>query len=218
TADGDPMIAISVRDSGEGIPPDVLANVFEPFFTTKPLGQGTGLGLSMVYGFVNQSGGSVEIDSEVGKGTAVTITLPGSSPEQLVEEVAPVVSEVQGVGRTVLVVEDDPQVRMLILEVLRDLRYRAIEASDPEQALAALRNHEHVDLMVSDVGLPGMNGRQLAEIARRTRPRLKILFMTGYAAEAAVRSEFLDSGMDMMTKPFQLEGLTAKIREMIDAG
>ena len=218
TADGDPMIAISVRDSGEGIPPDVLANVFEPFFTTKPLGQGTGLGLSMVYGFVNQSGGSVEIDSEVGKGTAVTITLPGSSPEQLIEEVAQVVSEVQGAGRTVLVVEDDPQVRMLILEVLRDLRYRAIEASDPEQALAALRNHEHVDLMVSDVGLPGMNGRQLAEIARRTRPRLKILFMTGYAAEAAVRREFLDSGMDMMTKPFQLEGLTAKIREMIDAG
>ena len=107
---------------------------------------------------------------------------------------------------------------MLILEVLRDLRYRAIEASNPEQALAALRAHTQVDLMVSDVGLPGMNGRQLAEIVRRNRPNLKILFMTGYAAEAAIRSEFLESGMEMLTKPFQLEGLIAKIREMLDAG
>jgi len=216
--DGEPMISVTVRDSGTGIPPDVLANVFEPFFTTKPLGQGTGLGLSMVYGFVNQAGGSVQIDSEMGKGTAVTIVLPAGSPSQVEEQAPQVGSEVQGAGRTVLVVEDDPQVRMLILEVLRDLRYRAIEASTPEQALAALRNHEHVDLMVSDVGLPGMNGRQLAEIARRSRPDLKILFMTGYAADATVRSEFLEEGMEMLTKPFLLEGLTAKIREMIDAG
>ncbi|MDP3493664.1 MAG: response regulator [Hyphomonadaceae bacterium] len=214
---GGQTVSVSVRDSGTGIPPDVLANVFEPFFTTKPIGQGTGLGLSMVYGFVNQSGGSVQIDSEVDKGTVVTITLPGGSPDTLVEEAPSSSSDRQGEGSTVLVVEDDPQVRMLILEVLRDLRYRAIEASNPEQALAALRTHENVDLMVSDVGLPGMNGRQLAEIARRNRPNLKILFMTGYAAEAAVRSEFLDSGMEMLTKPFQLEGLTAKIREMIDA-
>lgn len=216
--DGEPMVSVSVRDSGTGIPPDVLANVFEPFFTTKPIGQGTGLGLSMVYGFVNQSGGSVQIDSEVGKGTVVTILLPAGSADQVEEQAAPVGSEVQGVGRTVLVVEDDPQVRMLILEVLRDLQYRAIEASTPEQALTALRHHEHVDLMVSDVGLPGMNGRQLAEIARRSRPNLKILFMTGYAADAAVRSEFLEAGMEMLTKPFQLENLTTKIREMIDAG
>jgi PAS domain S-box-containing protein len=215
----DPMVSVTVRDTGTGIPSDVLANVFEPFFTTKPLGQGTGLGLSMVYGFVNQSGGSVQIDSEVGQGTTVTILLPRGTPEDCVEEEAPSSgSDVQGAGKTVLVVEDDPQVRMLILEVLRDLRYRAIEASNPEQALAALRSHSHVDLMVSDVGLPGMNGRQLAEIARSTRPNLKILFMTGYAAEAAIRGEFLESGMEMLMKPFQLEGLTAKIREMIDAG
>lgn len=213
-----PMVSLTVRDTGMGIPADVLANVFEPFFTTKPIGQGTGLGLSMVYGFVNQSGGMVRIDSEVAKGTVVTILLPQGAPGEVVEETTPSASDVQGAGRTVLVVEDDPQVRMLILEVLRDLRYRAIEASNPEQALAALRTHTQVDLMVSDVGLPGMNGRQLAEIVRRNRPNLKILFMTGYAAEAAIRSEFLESGMEMLTKPFQLEGLTAKIREMLDAG
>ena len=213
-----PMVSLTVRDTGMGIPADVLTNVFEPFFTTKPIGQGTGLGLSMVYGFVNQSGGMVRIDSEVAKGTVVTILLPQGAPGDVVEETPSLASDVQGAGRTVLVVEDDPQVRMLILEVLRDLRYRAIEASNPEQALAALRAHTQVDLMVSDVGLPGMNGRQLAEIVRRNRPNLKILFMTGYAAEAAIRSEFLESGMEMLTKPFQLEGLIAKIREMLDAG
>ena len=212
------MVSLTVRDTGMGIPADVLTNVFEPFFTTKPIGQGTGLGLSMVYGFVNQSGGIVRIDSEVAKCTVVTILLPQGAPGDVVEEAPSLASDVQGAGRTVLVVEDDPQVRMLILEVLRDLRYRAIEASNPEQALAALRAHTQVDLMVSDVGLPGMNGRQLAEIVRRNRPNLKILFMTGYAAEAAIRSEFLESGMEMLTKPFQLEGLIAKIREMLDAG
>lgn len=214
-AGGDPMISVSVRDTGSGMSPEVLANVFEPFFTTKPIGQGTGLGLSMVYGFVNQSGGSVQIDSEVGKGTAVTLLLPCGSPEQVADQPHTQVADEGGAGKTVLVVEDDTQVRMLILEVLRDLHYRAIEASDPEQALAALRNHAHIDLMVSDVGLPGMNGRQLAEIVRSNRPNLKILFMTGYAAEAAVRSEFLEPGMEMLLKPFQLEGLTAKIREML---
>ncbi|RYY96642.1 MAG: PAS domain-containing sensor histidine kinase, partial [Alphaproteobacteria bacterium] len=216
TGSGDPMISVSVRDTGTGMSPEVLANVFEPFFTTKPIGQGTGLGLSMVYGFVNQSGGSVQIDSEVGKGTAVTLLLPCSSPETAVEQSESPVADEGGAGKTVLVVEDDTQVRMLILEVLRDLHYRAIEASDPEQALAALRNHTHIDLMVSDVGLPGMNGRQLAEIARSNRPNLKVLFMTGYAAEAAVRSEFLEPGMEMLLKPFQLEGLTAKIHEMLN--
>ncbi len=212
---GEPMISVCVRDSGTGMSPEVLGNVFEPFFTTKPIGQGTGLGLSMVYGFVNQSGGNVRIDSEVGKGTAVTLFLPCSQPETAVEHAPPSAVEEGGAGKTVLVVEDDTQVRMLILEVLRDLNYRAIEASDPEEALAALRSHTHVDLMVSDVGLPGMNGRQLAEMARSNRPNLKILFMTGYAAEAAVRSEFLEPGMEMLLKPFQLDGLTAKIREML---
>jgi PAS domain S-box-containing protein len=209
------FVSITVRDTGEGIPADVLANVFEPFFTTKPLGQGTGLGLSMVYGFVNQSGGNVRIESEVGKGTAVILRLPASAREDAAE-IAPSASvQADGLGKTVLVVEDDPQVRMLILEVLRDLNYSAIEASDPEQALAALGRRQRIDLMVSDVGLPGMNGRQLAEIARADRPQLKVLFMTGYAADAAVRRDFLEPGMEMLTKPFGLETLTNKIREMI---
>ena len=212
---GRPAVSIAVRDTGTGITSDVLANVFEPFFTTKPIGQGTGLGLSMVYGFVKQSGGDVHIESEVGKGTAVTLRLPASAPEREGEPESDGPAEAQGNGRVVLVVEDDPQVRMLIVEVLRDLRFRAIEASDPERALTVLKRQQHIDLLISDVGLPGMNGRQLAEIARRGRPDLKVLFMTGYAAEAAVRSEFLEAGMDMLTKPFNLEDLTSKVRHML---
>jgi CheY-like chemotaxis protein len=210
-----PLVSITVRDTGSGIPPDVLANVFEPFFTTKPLGQGTGLGLSMVYGFVNQSGGDVRIESEVSKGTAVILRLPASGREHAAEHAPSASGHTDGLGKTVLVVEDDPQVRMLILEVLRDLSYSAIEASDPEQAIAALGKRQRIDLMVSDVGLPGMNGRQLAEIARADRPQLKVLFMTGYAAEAAVRRDFLEPGMEMLTKPFSLDALTNTIREMI---
>jgi PAS domain S-box-containing protein len=210
-----PLVSITVRDTGTGIPPDVLVNVFEPFFTTKPLGQGTGLGLSMVYGFVNQSGGDVQIESEMGKGTAVILRLPASARDRPADAAPSQSGQTDGLGKTVLVVEDDPQVRMLILEVLRDLRYSAIEASTPDQAIAALDRRQRIDLMVSDVGLPGMNGRQLAEIARTNRPQLKVLFMTGYAAEAAVRRDFLEPGMEMLTKPFSLDALTEKIREMI---
>ncbi len=212
--DGKPLVAIRVRDSGMGMSRDVLANVFEPFFTTKPQGQGTGLGLSMVYGFVNQSGGDVQIESAVGKGTVVTLRLPHGNPDDVREASLPILSEGQGEGRTVLVVEDDAQVRMLILEVLRDIGYRAIEAANPDEALAVLDRHARIDLMVSDVGLPGMNGRQLAEIVRQKRPDLKVLFITGYAADASVRSEFLEEGMDMVTKPFSLDVLADKIRRM----
>ncbi len=215
--DGQPSVTVTVRDSGTGIAPDVLTSVFEPFFTTKPLGQGTGLGLSMVYGSVKQSGGDVQIDSAVGNGTAVILRLPASPPDTAEASDAAAPGEARGDGRVVLVVEDDPQVRMLILEVLRDLRFRAIEASDPERAIAILEKQEHIDLLISDVGLPRMNGRQLAEIARRGRPELKVLFMTAYAAEAAVRSEFLDAGMDMLTKPFTLDALTGKIQQMVFA-
>ncbi len=215
--DGLPSVSVIVRDSGTGMAPNIIANVFEPFFTTKPLGQGTGLGLSMVYGFIKQSGGDVQIESAVGKGTEVVIRLPACSPDtaETLDPATP--GETQGDGRVVLVVEDDPQVRMLILEVLRDLRFRAIEAGDPDRAITILEKQERIDLLISDVGLPGMNGRQLAEIARRERPELKVLFMTGYAAEAAVRSEFLDAGMDMLTKPFTLDDLTGKIQRMVFA-
>jgi CheY-like chemotaxis protein len=213
---GKSAVSIIVRDTGTGMPQDVVANVFEPFFTTKPLGQGTGLGLSMVYGFVKQSGGDVQIDSEVGRGTAIILRFPGSAPEKhsRTEQTPP--QQNDGAGKTVLVVEDDSQLRMLILEVLRDIGYSAIEANGSEQALAALGENEVIDLVISDVGMPGMNGRQLADLARKDRPNLPILFMTGYSAEAAVRSDFLESGMDMITKPFQFEDLTAKIREMTE--
>jgi CheY-like chemotaxis protein len=216
-AEGEPMVRVSVRDTGTGMTPDVLQNVFEPFYTTKPIGQGTGLGLSMVYGFVNQSGGDVHIDSEVGRGTAVILRLPRGEREVASAPVDIAADSEQGAGKTVLVVEDDPQVRMLILDVLRDLKYRAIEAASADEAIAALHRHTHIDLMVSDVGLPGLNGRQLADIARRARPKLKILFITGYAPDAAVRGEFLDEGMDMLTKPFALEDLTARICEITQA-
>ncbi|MEQ1783731.1 MAG: response regulator [Hyphomonadaceae bacterium] len=211
----DGRVAITVRDTGMGISPDVLAKVFDPFFTTKPVGQGTGLGLSMVYGFVSQSGGEVRIDSAVGVGTEITLFLPTAQRSAPDDRPAVAATQKSSAGETVLVVEDDPQVRMLILEILRDLKYRAVEASDPEQALKALEQHEHIDLMVSDVGLPGMNGRQLAEIARQSRPDLKVLFITGYAAQVAVRNDMLEEGMDMMVKPFALEDLTEKIRAMV---
>lgn len=165
--DESPAVSVTVCDSGTGMEAGILASVLEPFFTTKPLGQGTGLGLPMVYGFVKQSRGDVHIDSAVGTGTAVTLRLPGSPPEQAAAADEVVQGETGGDGRVVLVVEDDPQVRMLILEVLRDLQFRAIEASDPERAIAVLEEEGHIDLLVSDVGLPGMNGRRLAEIARR---------------------------------------------------
>jgi CheY-like chemotaxis protein len=172
----------------------------------------------MVYGFVSQSGGEVHIDSEPGAGTAVTLHLPAASRDMLGRETASLAeTQPDSAGETVLVVEDDAQVRMLILEVLRDLKYRALEASSPEQALAAIDSHGRIDLMISDVGLPGLNGRQLAEIARKRKPDLKILFITGYAAQAGIRGEFLDAGMDMMMKPFALDALTEKIREMIHA-
>jgi PAS domain S-box-containing protein len=209
----DGFVTVVVRDTGHGMAPDVLEKVFEPFFTTKPIGQGTGLGLSMVHGFVNQSGGSIAIASKPGEGATVTIRLPPADrgPPK-VEHGARHVAE--GAGESVLVVEDDPQVRMLVLEVLNELGYRTLEAGDAPQALAQLEN-EHVDLLISDVGLPGLNGRQLAEMARSRAPGLRVLFMTGYAEHAKVRSSFLDAGMDLITKPFDIDVLAARIRSMM---
>ncbi len=214
-ADGEPMIAVAVKDSGVGIPADVLENVFEPFFTTKPLGQGTGLGLSMVYGFVNQSGGSARIESRPGEGTTVTLLLPACAPERAPAPAAAPAETVEGAGQTILVVEDDPQVRMLTVDLLGDAKYKVIEAEGPEQAVAALRSNPRIDLMVSDVGLPGLNGRQLADIARTINPGLGVLFITGYAAQTAVRSELVSEGMDILSKPFVPEELVTKVRDML---
>jgi signal transduction histidine kinase len=209
-------IVLSVTDTGYGMPQSTINRAFDPFFTTKPIGQGTGLGLSMIYGFSKQSGGHASIHSEVGKGTTVSLFLPRFSGElvqdtQIDAHHAPYARD----GETVLIVEDDPAVRVLVSAVLSELGYAYVEASDADSAMPILNSGQRIDLLISDVGLPGMNGRQLAEIGRQYRPDLKVLFITGYAEHAAVRGGFLDPGMQMITKPFTFDLLTAKVREMI---
>ena len=211
-------LMLAVSDNGTGMTPSVRAKAFDPFFTTKPIGQGTGLGLSMIYGFAQQSGGHVSLDSLPNQGTCVRLYLPRLN---LLEPERPVVETLSAAptatcGETVVVVEDDPAVRMLVLDLLKELGYLAHEAADASAALPLLESEMRVDLLVTDVGLPGMNGRQLAEIARQHRPGLKVLFMTGYAQKAAERQGFLEDGMDMVAKPFSIEVLANKIREMIN--
>jgi PAS domain S-box-containing protein len=209
-------VVISVSDTGSGMAPEVVAKVFEPFFTTKPIGQGTGLGLSMVYGFVEQSNGHLRLESDVGKGTTISLYFPRSSG--VTKEKAETNSEdlPLGSGETVLLVEDDASVRLLIADLLRDLGYTCIEANEGLRALAVLKSDVPLDLMISDVGLPGMNGRELADAARVGRPDLKVLFVTGYAPNAINRSGFLAPGMELITKPFNIDELATKIRKMIE--
>ncbi|WP_374471173.1 PAS domain S-box protein [Phenylobacterium sp.] len=210
-------VVASVSDTGAGMSPEVLARVFDPFFTTKPIGQGTGLGLSMVYGFVRQSSGHVGIYSEAGVGTTVKLYLPRAHDDGAEAAADGAAAEAPtGAGETVLVVEDDDSVRLLIVEVLKELGYEAIEVSHTDAALKVVESGRRIDLMISDVGLPGMNGRQLAEIARQRRPDLPVLFITGYAAGAARRAEFLGPSMEMISKPFAMEALAHKVREMIE--
>lgn len=207
-------VVIAVSDTGVGMSPEVLEKVYEPFFTTKPIGQGTGLGLSMVYGFARQSGGQVRIHSREGVGTSVKIFLPAAVSATIEEEV-PAAATPTGQGQSVLIVEDDPSVRLLIADVLAELGYRSVEASEAGEAIRVLASSAQLDMMISDVGLPGMNGRQLAEIAREHRPELPILFVTGYAENAAIRAGFLGTNMGMITKPFALDTLAHKIDEML---
>jgi signal transduction histidine kinase len=209
-------VELSVSDTGCGIPESVMGRVFDPFFTTKPIGQGTGLGLSMIYGFARQSHGHVTIHSEVGKGTTVSLFLPRFIGEVVADAVVdPALLPFANAGETVLIVEDDPAVRVLVSAVLKELGYGFVEAVDANSAVPIIESEQRIDLMISDVGLPGMNGRQLAEIGRQIRPQLKVLFITGYAEHAAVRGGFLDPGMQLITKPFTFDLLTAKVREMI---
>jgi CheY-like chemotaxis protein len=209
-------VVLSVTDTGCGMPQSTINRAFDPFFTTKPIGQGTGLGLSMIYGFSKQSRGHVAIDSKVDKGTTVSLFLPRFGGDVPLDSPADVTHALFAQdGETVLIVEDDPAVRVLVSTVLSDLGYAFVEAADADGALPILNSTQRIDLMISDVGLPGMNGRQLAEIGRQYRPDLKVLFITGYAEHAAVRGGFLDPGMQMITKPFTFDLLTAKVREMI---
>jgi PAS domain S-box-containing protein len=211
-------LSLCVTDTGPGMTPEVIARAFEPFFTTKPIGQGTGLGLSMIYGFAKQSGGQVRIYSELGQGTTVCIYLPRYFGEAVVPDALIVSSEpaVSPEGETVLVVDDEPAVRMLVTEVLEDLGYTAIEAADSAAGLRILQSDVRIDLLVTDVGLPGgMNGRQMADAGREVRPGLKVLFITGYAENAAIGNGHLEPGMQLLTKPFAVETLAIRIRELV---
>ncbi|MFT3965633.1 MAG: PAS domain-containing protein [Sphingobium sp.] len=210
-------VAIAVSDTGTGMEPDVLAKAFDPFFTTKPIGQGTGLGLSMIYGFVRQSGGYVDIASKPGAGTTVTLYLRHDRQEIAAVQDGEPGTAPGGRGECILVVEDDPAVRLLVVEVLGSLGYAIIQAADGREAMRILEEVPPIRLLLTDVGLPGMNGRQLADYAREKIPGLHILFMTGYAEHARIRSDFLDIGMDMITKPFVIDELASKVREMIAA-
>ena len=201
------------------MPPEVQAQAIDPFFTTKPKGQGTGLGLSMIHGFVRQSGGQVRLYSEMGKGTTMCLYLPRYLGDVHGEDdvgATPVTEG--GHGETVLVIDDEETVRMLVAEVLRDAGYNVIEAPDGPSGLAILSANRRIDLLVSDVGLPGgMNGRQVADAARVSRPELKVLFITGYAENAAVGNGLLAPGMEVLTKPFVMGDLAAKVHDMIES-
>lgn len=217
-----PYVMVSVSDTGIGMTPEVKAKAFDPFFTTKPIGQGTGLGLSMIYGYVRQSGGHVAIDSLPGLGTSVRLYLP-QQPIRLDGAIQPEPDRTPGAtpptplgaGESILVVEDEAGVRMVVLEVLDELGYTTHEAVDATSALRLVDSGIPIDLLVTDVGLPGTNGRQLAEMVRARRPGLKVLFITGYTGHAAIRAEFLGQGMDMLTKPFVIDDLAQKIKAML---
>jgi CheY-like chemotaxis protein len=218
-------VALRTTDTGTGMSPEVQARVFEPFFTTKPIGQGTGLGLSMLYGFVRQSGGQVRLNSAPGLGTTVCLYLPchdGTAEEERDAARAGMHASLDAAGppaarETLLLVEDEPALRSIVTESLRDLGYRVIVAPDGPAALRLLQPRSPVDLLLTDVGLPGgMNGRQLAEAARERIPGLRVLFITGYAHNAAPDGgTLLLPGMEMMPKPFGLDELAARIRAIL---
>jgi PAS domain S-box-containing protein len=215
-------ICLSVTDTGTGMSAEVIARAFDPFFTTKPLGEGTGLGLSMIYGFARQSGGQVRIYSELGQGTTMRLYLPrdhsasahGSEKEEAGP--APEPGAGAGAGEMVLVVDDEPTIRMLITEVLEGFGYGSIEAADGAGALRVFESGARIDLLITDVGLPGgMNGRQVADAARVQRPDLRVLFITGYAETAVVGNGQFEPGMQVLTKPFAMTELARRIKTLL---
>ncbi len=212
-------VSLCVGDTGTGMTPEVMARAFDPFFTTKPLGQGTGLGLSMIYGFARQSSGQVRISSTPGEGTAMHLYLPrhrGTVAERKVAGL-PMVPRPADAGWTVLLVDDEPTVRMLVTDALEELGYTALEAADGAAGLDILREDRRIDLLITDVGLPGgMNGRQVADAARVGRPGLRVLFITGYAESAVLDAGRLEPGMHILTKPFAMEALGTRIRQLIE--
>jgi len=210
-------VAVLVTDTGTGMAPDVLARAFDPFYTTKPMGQGTGLGLSMIHGYVEQSGGHVRLRSEMGQGTTVAIYLPrylGATVSDQ-EIVAATLPPPAAAGAVVLLVEDEPIVRMLMIEMLSDHGYKVQEAHSGRSGLSVVESGARLDLLITDVGLPGgMDGRQLADAVRQQRPNLKVLFITGYAESASLGNGRREQGMEIMIKPFTVDAFLAKVREM----
>ena len=213
-------VRITVRDSGIGMTGDVIARAFDPFFTTKPLGQGTGLGLSMIYGFMRQSGGIAVLDSAEGKGTAVALYFVRSQVQEAEPAPAQPITPLSGARRpdSILVVEDDDTVRALTVELLRDMGFQVMEAAHGSAAMALLSGAVHFDLLVSDVGLPGPNGRQVADFAREKFPAIRIILMTGYAEQAAMTPQFLGAQMELLVKPFDAQALVAKVHAAMGQG
>ncbi len=217
-ASGD-FVAIRMTDTGIGMSPDVVARAFDPFFTTKPLGLGTGLGLSMIYGFARQSGGHAYIESEPGLGTTVQLLLPRhmSDEASVLPDKAVSVPCSGRANETVLLVDDEAAIRMLVSEVLADEGYTILQAGDGPAGLRILETSTRIDLLITDVGLPGgLNGRQVADAARAGRPGLKVLFITGYADNAVVGGSRLGPGMQIMTKPFDMSALVVRVRDMLE--
>jgi PAS domain S-box-containing protein len=210
-------VSLCVTDTGTGMPADVIAKAFDPFFTTKPLGQGTGLGLSMIYGFLRQSGGQVRVYSEVGKGTTMCLYLPRFTGSEGVPSDVEEAAVDRGDGETVLVIDDEPAIRMLVTEALEENGYQVIQAEDGPGGLKVLQTERRIDLLITDVGLPGgLNGRQVADAARETRPELRVLFITGFAENAVVGNGHLEAGMAVITKPFVMAALANRVRELLD--
>lgn len=210
-------VQIAVTDTGAGMSPEIADKAFEPFFTTKTAGQGTGLGLSQVYGFVKQSGGHVTIDSEPGVGTTVRLYLPRLLAEAAEENETEASAGSDAAGETILVVEDDDEVRAYVAEILRELNYRVFDARDANGALDTFAKHgDKIDLLLTDVVLPGMNGRQLADEIAARHANVRVLYMTGYSRDAIVHQDRLNSGVDVIQKPLTQESLCAKIREVLE--
>nr|WP_227027891.1 PAS domain S-box protein [Corallococcus soli] len=211
-----PYVRLAVSDTGGGMTPDVMERAFEPFFTTKPEGRGTGLGLSMVYGFVKQSGGHVKLYSELGHGTTVKVYLPRSfQAEAPVSEV--VTGPVEGGKETILAVEDDADVRATVVELLTELGYRVLRAVDGQSALSILKSGVAVDLLFTDVVMPGpLRSPELAKQARRLQPDIEVLFTSGYTENAIVHGGRLDAGVHLLSKPYRREDLARKVRALLD--
>jgi CheY-like chemotaxis protein len=211
-------VSVSVTDTGEGMSSDVIAQAFDPFFTTKPAGKGTGLGLSMVYGFCKQSGGQVRIYSELQHGTTVTLYLQrhsGKEAQTTFVTEACEISRARG-SETVLIVDDEPGVRSVIEEVLNELGYVSLQADDGAAGLLILKSSQNIDLLITDIGLPGkMNGRELAQAASYLRPEMKILFITGYAQNAVIGNGYLGPTSHILTKPFRLDVLADRIKGIL---